>query len=138
MFDDLDAGVVIADGRCGLRLTRVGKVGLSYPTLIEVRAGPFSGAVRDDTVGDYALFPEQLEALYQQLTGTAKLSSYEGFELSLEGGATGHILVNATILGEPFPSVRLTFEALIDQSYLPAIITATRREFPPTIRMQKS
>ena len=51
LFDDPESGVVIADQRSGLRLRRLGEANeLGYPTLIEVRAGPFSGCIRDDTV----------------------------------------------------------------------------------------
>jgi hypothetical protein len=42
LFSDEDTGIVIADGRSGLRLRRLGDANeLGYPTLIELRAGPF-------------------------------------------------------------------------------------------------
>jgi hypothetical protein len=111
MFNDTDIGVVIGDGRSSIRLSRVADANeLGYPTLIEVQAGPFRGAIRDDTVGDYSGFLEQLESLYNRLSGTATLSSYEGFRLSLEGVSTGGIGVSALIVGEHVPSIRLTFE----------------------------
>ena len=138
MFDDDDDGVVIADGRSGVRLSRAGEANkLGYPTLIEVRAGPFAGSVRDDTVGDYSMFLEQLESLYSRLSGTAALGSYEGFSLSLVGGGGGGIAVSAVIVGEHIPSIRLTFEFSLDQSYLPPIIRGIRREFPPPTRVRK-
>jgi hypothetical protein len=68
MFDQCDVGVMIADGRSGVRLSRVGEANeLGYPTLIDVQAGPFNGAVRDYTVGDYSGFLEQFESLYAGL-----------------------------------------------------------------------
>jgi hypothetical protein len=139
MFDDTDDGVVIADGRSGVRLCCVGKANeLGYPTLIEVQAGPFTGSVRDDTVGNYSTFLEQLESLYNQLSGTAELGSYEGFRLALVGGGGGGISVSAVIIGEHVPSIRLTFEFSFDQSYLPPIIRGIRREFPAPTRVHDS
>jgi hypothetical protein len=132
MFDDSEIGVVIADGRSGVRLSRAGEANeLGYPTLIDVRAGPFAGSVRDDTDGDYSRFLEQLESLYRSLSGTATLGSYEGFSLSLVGSGGGGIAVSAEIIGEHVPSIRLTFEFGFDQTYLPPIIRGLRREFPP-------
>jgi hypothetical protein len=140
MFNDTEIGVVIGDGRSSIRLSRLADANeLGYPTLIEVQAGPFHGAIKDDTVGDYSAFLEQLESLYNRLSGAATLSSYEGFRLSLKGvGRTGGIGVSALIVGEHVPSIRLTFEFSFDQSYLPPIIQGIRREFPPPTRVQKS
>ncbi len=137
MFDDTDTGVVIADGRSGLQLSRVRDANeVGYPTLIEVQAGPFTGSVVDETVWDYAKFLEQLEALYSTLSGTATLGSYEGFNLSLVG-ARGGIHVSAVIIGEHVPAIQLTFEFSLDQSYLPPIIRGIRREFPPPTRLHR-
>ncbi len=138
MFDESDVGVVIADGLSGVRLSCLGEANeLGYPTLIDVRAGPFSGSVRDDTVGDYSTFLEQLESLYSQLSGTATLGSYEGFSLSLIGrGRGGGIHASAVVIGEHVPSIQLTFEFSLDQSYLPPIIRAIRREFPAATHLQ--
>jgi hypothetical protein len=139
MFDESGSGVVIANGRSGVRLSRVLEANeLGYPTLIEVQAGPFTGCVRDDSVGDYSTFLEQLESLYSRLSGTATLGSYEGFSLSLVGGGGGGIAVSAVIIGEHVPSIRLTFEFSLDQSYLPPIILGIRREFPAPTRVQNS
>ena len=136
MFDESDTGVVIADGRSGVRLSRVREAEeLGYPTLIEVRAGPFAGSVRDDSVSDYSTFLEQLESLYSRLSGTATLVSYEGFSLSLVGSGGGGIGVSAVIVGEHVPLIRLTFEFSLDQSYLPPIIRGIRREFPAPTRL---
>ena len=131
LFDDPENGVVIADARSGLRLSRVGEANeVGYPTLIEVRAGPFSGSIRDDTVGGFRIFIEQLKILYKTLSGEAFLKSFEGFSLSMTGGGRGEIGGSAVIIGEHVPSIRLTFEFGFDQTYLPGIIRALRREFP--------
>ena len=77
---------------------------LGIPTLIEVRAKPFGGEVRDDTVYDYGAFLQQMELLYDRLVGTASLGSYEGFSLSLVGGGDGGIEVSSVVLGERIPA----------------------------------
>ena len=87
MFRQSDNGVVIGNGRSGVRLSRIDQAaGFGYPTLIEVRAGPFSGSIID-VVGDYCTFLVQLESLYSQLSGQAALRGDESFSLSLTGGA---------------------------------------------------
>jgi hypothetical protein len=139
LFDDPETGVVIADECSGLRLRRVGEANeLGYPTLIEVRAGPFSGCIRDDTVTGFQRFIRQLEGLYDTLSGTAELNSYDGFRLSLTGGGRGGIGVSVVAIGEHVPSIKLTFEFGFDQTYLPAIIRAVRREFPGDGTLLKS
>ena len=139
LFNDPENGVVIADERSGLRLCRVGEANeLGYPTLIEVRAGPFSGSIRDDTVGGFPKFIRQLETLYETLAGAAELNSYEGFRLSMTGGGLGGIGVSVVMIGEHVPSIKLTFEFGFDQTYLPGIIRAVRREFPADGTLRKS
>ena len=86
---ETEGGVLISNGRCSVRLTRSGEPNeLGYPTIIEVRAGPFQGSVLDSAVG-YAGFREQLSALYESLLGEANIYSYEGNELVLTGNGTG-------------------------------------------------
>src|SRR5580700_8501766 len=51
MFNDTEIGVVIGDSRSSIRLSRLADANeVGYPTLIEVQAGPFRGAIKDDTV----------------------------------------------------------------------------------------
>ena len=130
MFDESDSGVIIADGRCGVRLIRVGDPNeLGCPTQIDVQAGPFVGSVRDDTVGPYSRFDKQLIALYDQLSGTATLTGYEGFSLVLTGDGRGAINVSVEVVGEHAPLIKLVFEYVLDQSFLPRIIRGIS-EFP--------
>ena len=130
MFNDTSNGVVIAGSRSGVRLSRLGQANeLGYSTLIEVRAGPFVGSVRDDTVGNYAKFTNDLRVLYEQLSGSARLGSYEGFDLALIGDR-GAIWVSVQVIGEHVPRISLSFEFGIDQSYLPEIIRTIGEEFP--------
>ena len=95
---------------------------------IEVKAGTFTGTVRDDTLVGVATFREELERLYQNLTGTATLGSYEQFTLSATGDGRGSIRLNVEI--HEHLLMKLTFETEIDQTFLPAIIRALEAEFP--------
>ena len=137
MLDDMTeraGGVLISDGRSSIRLSRAGSPNeLGYPTVIDVRAGPFQGSVLDETVGFRGL-REQLATLYERLKGDAKLGSYEGFELNITGNGSGGIEVRVKAVGEHVPLIQLTFTFYIDQSYLPAIIEQIDVEFPPPYR----
>src|SRR5438552_1676299 len=131
---ETEGGVLISNGRCSVRLTRSGEPNeLGYPTIIEVRAGPFQGSVLDSAVG-YAGFREQLSALYESLLGEANIYSYEGNELVLTGNGTGGIGIRVKIIGEHVPPIQLAFAFGFDQSYLPAIIHQMDVEFPPPYR----
>jgi hypothetical protein len=132
MTDGSD-GVLISDGRSSIRLTRDGQPNeLGYPTIIDVRAGPFQGSVRDN-LGDYGAFRTQLVDLHASLRGVARLGSYEGFELDVTGNGSGGIVARVRVI-EHVPLIQLKFEIYIDQSYLPAIIQQIDIEFPPPYR----
>jgi hypothetical protein len=137
MLDDMaeeSDGVLISDGRSGVRLTRGGEPNeLGYPTIIDVRAGPFQGSVLDNLL-DYGSFRTQLVELHASLRGVAKLSSYEGFELDVTGNGNGAIEARVRVIGEHVPLIQLKFEIYVDQSYLPAIIQQIDSEFPPPHR----
>jgi hypothetical protein len=120
--DDNTRGVLIGNGMSSIRLTHVGKGHeAGFPNLIEVKAGPFSGAVRDDPVG-LRPFRVQLQSLHKSLTGEAKLGSYEKLNLVLSATPLGHVAVRVELYGEHWPRSKLEFEFEIDQSYLPSII----------------
>jgi hypothetical protein len=124
-------GVLISDGRSSVRLTRDREPDeFGYPTIIEVTAGPFRGAVLDRTV-EYTEFRKQLSALHESLKGEAWLGSHEGNELVLSGNGLGGIEIRAKIIGEHVPLIQLTFTFNLDQSYLPVIIRQLEAEFPP-------
>jgi hypothetical protein len=128
-------GVLISDGRSSVRLSRAGPPNeLGYPTIIDVRAGPFQGSVLDKTVG-VGGFREQLAILYESLKGDAKLGSYDGFvELAITGNGSGGMEVRVKAVGDHTTPIQLTFAIYIDQSYLPAIIEQIDIEFPPPYR----
>jgi hypothetical protein len=128
------SGVLISDGRCSVRLTRAGEPHeLGYPTVIDLHAGPFRGAISDSLL-DYGHFSAQLNALYKSLSGDAKLGSYQGFELDLVGSGKGGVEVCVKAIGRHVPLIQLTFSFDIDQSYLPAIIRQIDTEFPAPYR----
>jgi len=128
-------GVQISDGRSGVRLKRTGCVNeLGHPTLIDVQAGPFTGGVLGETV-DFGYFRTQLTKLYEVLSGTAILVSYDGLKLVLVGNGRGAIEVKVEITAQHVPLIQLIFEFEIDQTYLPPIIKQLDEEFPPPYRI---
>jgi hypothetical protein len=135
LLDDPETGVVIADERSGLRLCRVGEANeLGYPTLIEVRAGPFSGSIRDDTVTGFQRFVGQLETRYETLSGTAELNSHKGFRLSMTGGGRRGIGVSVVVIGEHVPSIKLTFGFVSTRHTSPESSGPPGASFRPTAR----
>jgi hypothetical protein len=127
-------GVLISDGRSSVRLRRNGEAReLGYPTMVELQAGPFQGAISDELL-DYGHFETQLRALYASLRGGASLSSYDGFALDLIGDGLGGVEVRIKAIGQHFPLIQLIFSFSIDQTYLPAIIDSVGPEFPPPHR----
>jgi hypothetical protein len=131
--DRTEDGVLISDGRCHVRLTRNGQpLELGIPTIIDLRAGPFQGLIREILV-DYGQFKTQLGALYDSLLGSAALVSYDGFDLQLTGNGVGDVGVRVRAI-QHVPLIELTFEFHIDQTYLPAIIRQANLEFPPPYR----
>ena len=131
---DSAGGILISDGRSSVRLIRNGQAReLGYPTIIEVRAGPFQGAVADELL-DYGDFRTQLKAMHASLRGIAKLGSYEGNTLDVIGTGNGAIEARVRVIGRHVPLIELKFEIFIDQSYLPAIIEQIDTEFPTPYR----
>lgn len=123
-------GVLIGDTRSSIRIVRIGKGDeAGFPARIEVKAGPFSGVVSDDTIGGMTEFRRELARMYDTLHGEAKLSSYEKLSLAVIGDH-GDVTVRVELYGEHVPRSKLEFEFLIDQSYLPAIIRQIGNEFP--------
>jgi len=122
MFPDPDEGVVIGDGRCGVRLKSAGDPEeWGWPTIVDVRAGPFVGSVLE-SVENYPSFRAQLAKLYEQFAGTAHLGGDHGFTLDVEAGELGAIAVSVHVEAEHWRPIVLNFQFGIDQSYLPSII----------------
>jgi hypothetical protein len=127
-------GVLISDGYSSVKLTRAGEAHeLGYPTVIDLKAGPFRGSLSDNLL-DYGLFVAQLNAIHESLKGEAKLGSYEGFALDIIGSGKGGIEIRVRAVGQHVAPIELTWSFYLDQSYLPAIIRDLDAEFPPPYR----
>ena len=130
MPDPAATAVVIGLARACVRLTPAGPANeLGRPTLIELEAGPFDGAIQDQTVGDYRHFHDDILRLHQALAGRAMLTSYEGFEVSLIGNGRGAVAVHvqATAGEADAGQARLR---LRDRPELPA---CHRRRYQPAV-----
>ncbi|MGP1397086.1 MAG: WapI family immunity protein [Inquilinaceae bacterium] len=131
MYQEHSRGVLISGYVAQIRLTRLSpKKEWGTTVLIDVKAGPFEGAVRDDSLVGIARFCEQLSRLHEQLVGDATLGSNEKLTLVMTGHRLGGISVRVDLYGEHIPLSKLSFEFDIDQSYLPTIIKQLREEFP--------
>ena len=97
---------------------------------IEVKGGPFFGVVHENTLVGVAEFCDALERLNESLTGEATLAGYEKFEMKVSGNGRGAIAIAIVLVGEHDPLSKLNFEFELDQTYLPAIISQLRDEFP--------
>jgi len=129
MFPNPEDGVVIGDGRCGVRLKSAGNPEeWGWPTIIDVRAGPFVGTLLD-SISSFPSFRQNLATMHERLDGTAHLGSDEGFSLDIAAGRLGAIAVSVRVLAEPWRPIELTFRFDIDQSYLPGIIRRLGSEF---------
>ncbi len=115
-IQDRDRAVVLA--------TAGSSTECGQPTSISFQAGPFAGTILDDTVGDFETFHYQLGELHRSLSGSARLTSYEGFSLTLTGIGLGAISVEVKAAAGSMLSIRLEYDFEIDQSYLPQIIQA--------------
>ena len=133
MSDDAHRGVQIGDGSSYVRLRRKGEQrtddGMTTAE-IEVKGGPFSGVVRDDTLVGVSEFCADLQSLYDRLTGQALLTSYEKFKVVIEGDGRGRIHGLVELYGEHVPLSKLAFEIELDQTFLPKVIRGLREEFP--------
>ena len=114
---------------------RLSRYGSGHPedglasAIIEVKGGPFTGAVVDDALVGIHGFCNDLTRLYDRLTGSATLSSYEKLTMTCEGGGRGAIEVSVELYGAHFPLSKLSFEITVDQTYLPRFIRDLRAEF---------
>ena len=80
-------------------------------------------------LGGLAYFRDDLARLYDALSGDARLFGSEGSSLAVSGDGLGGVTVNVEVSGGYDPTIRLTYEIAIDQTYLPAITRALAREF---------
>ena len=99
-----------------------------YDQQVDLVAGPFRGTIKASAYANgLPSFHRQLTELNQTLKGEAELSAYENFKLSLKGDGLGHIEVKVEATVYDSTIVQLSFNFDIDQTQLPAVITAIER-----------
>lgn len=124
-------GVLIGQGSYYVRLKRLQEKDADSgmeTMLIDVRAGGFHGSVKDDTLAGVSQFYDDLSVLYNTLSGTASLWSYDGFQLMFEA-RRGQIIIHVVVFDGSTQQSKLSFDYLIDQSFLPSILKGIKREF---------
>jgi hypothetical protein len=128
------AGVLISDGQSFVRLKRAGAHDAAgYPTSVEIKAGPFSGAMQI-SVADwvYKDFLQQLAILNETLSDSAQMGNpHDNVHMIFVGNGFGAVEISVEVISFS-PLVKLFFELKIDQTYLPAIIAGFRQEFDDT------
>lgn len=124
-------GVLIGQGSYFVRLKQLqilDKDTGMKTVLIEVRAAGFHGSVQDNTLCGVSQFYDELGTLHKRLSGTAKLWSREGFQLTFEAHRR-QISIHVVVFDGPTQQTKLSFDYSIDQSFLPTIIKGIKREF---------
>jgi hypothetical protein len=122
--------VVLTDGISSVALARAGPPALGFPTRIEVASGPFTASIEAEA-WEYTGFLEALRRLHATLAGEAKLTFVEGgHSVTLTGNGRGGVEARIVVSdGQSPSSAFLTIGMTLDQSYLPDIIHAIKREF---------
>ena len=93
---------------------------------VSVRAGAWSGiGTASLRAEDFVDFLRQIRILLQNPTAQAIFTTMEGqLEFRLSGDRLGHVTVEGEALDQPGVGNRLCFRFEVDQSYLPALISA--------------
>lgn len=132
MANESPKAVMLGDAAAYVRLSRYGyghpEDGIAT-AIIEVKGGPFTGSVHDDSLVGINVFCNDLSRLYDQLIGSATLRSLEKFTMTCEGDGRGAITVSVELYGAHVPLSKLCFEMTVDQTYLPQFIKDLRAEF---------
>jgi hypothetical protein len=125
-----EVGIVLTDGISKVVLAPAGPPALGFPTRIEVATGPFSASIEAEG-WNYKKFLDALHRLHETLVGEAKLTFVEGgHSVTLTGNGRGSIEVTIVVGDGHSPChAFLTIRMILDQSYLPELIHAVRREF---------
>ena len=91
---------------------------------VEVIVGGFRGRYKADfNSWAFSDFYTELKALYKNLAGSAKFTSYEAqLELILTCSATGHIKIQGEAMDFPGTGNKLIFNLEADQTYVPTIL----------------
>jgi hypothetical protein len=124
--------VVIGDETCRVTLHPLEGVsphGLKHR--LDVVAGPFRGSLVVHSYDNpYRHFHEQLNALYQTLSGEARLGpGYEDLEIVFSGDGKGHIAVKVVVHANYGRLISLEFQVFLDQTELSKIIRHVEEAF---------
>ena len=127
-----EVGIVFTDGISRVVLTLAGPPALGYPTRIEVATGPFSASIEAEA-WEHKRFLEALLRLHETLVGEAELTFVGGgHSITLTGNGRGGVEARIVIGDGQSPChAFLTVRMTLEQSYLPDVIHAVGREFPP-------
>lgn len=95
---------------------------------IELRAGAFGGTFPAlMRVGDFASFRDEIDALYDRLSGHARFATLEGWlAIDLAGDGKGGVQVEGAAVDDPGAGNRLAFAFALDQTFLPPIARQLR------------
>jgi len=108
-------------------LAPAGRVMDAWPVDVAIVAGAFRGGFRAEL--DMRAFRQALERLYDTLEGSASLHCGEGsLDIEVTCAGPGRIRVSAKARPSPH-NAELQLSEEIDQSYLPAILSAIDRLF---------
>ena len=129
--------------------------GLNYPnaeldwdrnwlnTLIEVKAGAFSGSFKADFMTtDFQRFKNELEILYNNLNGKADFKSLENqVEINIKGNGFGHLEAACRLMDKVGTGNELECELFFDQTQIPKMLKDLEKitsEFPVTGELKNS
>ena len=109
------------------RLSRTGRGGW-FDAEVEVHCDCWHGKSRASFMrGELTRFAEEIQILYEELHGEARLEPIEPYlTLSFAGDGKGHIEVVGTAQNHLGSGTKLSFRLEADQTYLPAIARALR------------
>ena len=126
-------GVLLTDGLNRVFLHPVAQYpdGHGFHHQVDLVGVPFHGSIDASSyegIKTFVSFHAQLIELYESLTGEARLpSSYKNLEVSLIGDGLGHVMVRVSALAGPSMGTRLSFDFTLDQTQLPAVISAVQK-----------
>lgn len=103
--------------------------GYDTRSTLEIKSGGFSVLTNFHvSTGDIYNFFEQLKNCYENLTGTARLDSYEmNLRLAVEFDNLGHAKITGEFIERLEPPNELTFNLTTDQTYLKNTVSKLER-----------
>ncbi|MFD2235796.1 Imm32 family immunity protein [Phaeospirillum tilakii] len=125
-----EQGVLFTDGISRIELRPAGPPALGTPTRIKASTGPFVAEVEAEA-WDYEKFRNGIARIHETLSGEAELTFVEGgHSIRVTGDGQGGVEVKVVISDGRAPcQAFLTVTITLNQSYLPDVIHAIRRQF---------